>query len=180
MTNLTTNTAIVTTSGNSVNTGTSSTTSTGATAVTTGTTSGGTSTTASSGTTAVASGASAETASVGTSNASSGSASTGSVAQSAGFVSVDPLEPPAIEAGATFEVQIPVTGFRHTNENAQIALRVELAEGGPLPDWISFNSVSSVLSGTAPEGATDFTVVVIATDESGSEIKLPINLHFSK
>jgi hypothetical protein len=90
------------------------------------------------------------------------------------------LEPPAIETGATFEVQIPLTAFRHTNQNAQIGLRVELPEGASLPAWISFDPVRGVLSGTAPGGVSDFTVVVIANDERGSEIKAPINLHFSK
>ena len=160
--------------------GTSTATTSGTTAVASGTTSGGTSTTTTGSTTAVATGASADTASSGTSDASSGGASTGSIAQSAGFISVDPLDPPAIERGATFEVQIPVTAFRHTNENAQIALKVELPEGGSLPAWISFDPLRDTLSGTAPEGVSDFAVVVTATDERGGVIKATINLHFSR
>jgi uncharacterized membrane protein len=198
--NLTTNPVIVETSTTSANTGTSTATTSGTTAVASGTSTGGTSTATTSGTTAVASGttsggtstattgsttavatgASADTASSGTSDASSGGASTGSIAQSAGFISVDPLDPPAIERGATFEVQIPVTAFRHTNENAQIALKVELPEGGSLPAWISFDPLRDTLSGTAPEGVSDFAVVVTATDERGGVIKATINLHFSR
>ena len=160
VTSLTTNPGAVTTSGGSVNTGVSGTTSTG--------------------TTAVATGASADAVSGGTSQASAGGASTGSVGQSAGFISADILAPPAIEGGAKFEVAVPVTAFRHTDENAKIALRAELADGGPLPDWINFDPVSNKLSGTAPTGVSVLAVVVIATDERGGEIKAPINLQFAQ
>ena len=77
-------------------------------------------------------------------------------------------------------MQIPVTAFRHTNENAQIALKVELPEGSSLPAWISFDPLRDTLSGTAPEGVSDFAVVVTATDERGGVIKATINLHFSR
>ncbi|OYW15113.1 MAG: hypothetical protein B7Z50_02315 [Sphingomonadales bacterium 12-62-5] len=77
-------------------------------------------------------------------------------------------------------MEVPVTAFRHTDENAKIALRAELADGGSLPDWISFDPVSNKLSGTAPTGVSVLAVVVIATDERGDEIKAPINLQFAK
>jgi hypothetical protein len=160
VTSLTTNPGVVTSSDSPVNTGASGTTS--------------------SSTTAVATGASADTAPGGTSQASAGGTSTGSVGQSAGFTSADLLDPPAIESGAKFEVEVPVTAFRHTDENAKIALRAELADGGSLPDWISFDPVSNKLSGTAPTGVSVLAVVVIATDERGGEIKAPINLQFAK
>ena len=160
VTSLTTNPGAVTNSDSSVNTGASGTTS--------------------SGTTAVATGASVDTVPGGTSQASAGGASTGSVGQSAGFISADILAPPAIEGGTSFEVEVPVTAFRHTDENAKIALRAELADGGSLPDWISFDPVSNKLYGTAPAGVAVLAVVVIATDERGGEIMAPINLQFAQ
>jgi hypothetical protein len=85
-----------------------------------------------------------------------------------------------MEGGTAFEVEIPVTAFRHTDANAQITLKVELADGSALPVWMVFDPVRSVLSGFAPSDISAVSVVVTATDQRGAEIKASINLQFAK
>ena len=120
----------------------------------------------------------AGTTSSGTNGASS--ATDNSVGPAQGFVSVDPLAAPAIEGGTAFEVEIPVTAFRHTDANAQITLKVELADGSSLPSWMSFDPVRNVLSGSAPSDVSAVSVVVTASDQRGAEIKASINLQFGQ
>jgi hypothetical protein len=120
----------------------------------------------------------AGTTSSGTNGASS--ATDNSVGPAQGFVSVDPLAAPAIEGGTAFEVEIPVTAFRHTDANAQITLKVELADGSSLPSWMRFDPVRNVLSGSAPSDVSAVSVVVTASDQRGAEIKASINLQFGQ
>ncbi|NBU84693.1 MAG: hypothetical protein EBS21_08915, partial [Sphingomonadaceae bacterium] len=130
--------------------------------------------------TSSSSGTAADTTSSGTNGVTSSGSAVSSAAPSEGFVSVDPLGAPSLENGRDFAVEIPVTAFHHTNANAQITLKAELADGSGLPAWMSFDPVHNILSGSAPAGVSAVSVVVIATDQRGAEIKASINLQFSK
>jgi hypothetical protein len=85
-----------------------------------------------------------------------------------------------MEGGTAFEVEIPVTAFRHTDADAQITLKVELPDGNALPAWMTFDPTRNILSGSAPAGVSAVSVVVTATDQRGAEIKASINLQFGK
>ncbi|HNB42630.1 MAG TPA: VCBS domain-containing protein, partial [Burkholderiaceae bacterium] len=49
-----------------------------------------------------------------------------------------------------------------------IAYSVTLSDGLPLPDWLTFNAVSGVLSGNPPGGTPYLNITVQGTDDSGA------------
>jgi hypothetical protein len=97
-----------------------------------------------------------------------------------GFISVDPINAPTLNAGTTFALTVPQTAFRHVRNDAQISLSANLPDGTPLPNWAVFDTTRNVLSGSAPEGISQLDVEVTAVDEQGNKISAIINLKFSK
>ena len=147
----------------------SQTSGTGATAVTTlgGTPSGSPASTQ----------ASESTATVDTS--STGSISTSPDTSGRGFISVDTVNAPVLNAGAVFKLTVPQTAFRHVRSDAQITLSAALPDGSALPAWVTFDATRNILSGTAPDGVTQLDVEVTAVDEEGYKISVILNLKFS-
>jgi hypothetical protein len=97
-----------------------------------------------------------------------------------GFISVDPINAPTLNAGTTFALTVPQTAFRHVRNDAQISLSANLPDGTALPNWAVFDTTRNVLSGSAPEGISQLDVEVTAVDEQGNKISAIINLKFSK
>jgi hypothetical protein len=177
-----TTTAGTTSGGSSSGTSTSSRTS-GAGA-TTGTTSGAG---ASGGTTSggTTSGASTTTQQAGTTTTTADAGSVGGGSTSVdtsgrGFISVDPIDAPALDAGTMFKLTVPQTAFRHMRSDAQITLSATSPDGSALPAWATFDAARNILSGTAPDGVAQLDVEVTAVDEEGYQISVILNLKFSK
>ena len=97
-----------------------------------------------------------------------------------GFVSVDPINTPSLDAGEAFEVTVPVEAFRNARSDAQITLSVNLPDGSALPTWVEYDSAAAVLRGTSPGGIAQLDVEVTAVDELGNKISTIINLKFSE
>ena len=96
-----------------------------------------------------------------------------------GFVSVDPINTPSLDAGEAFEVTVPVEAFRNARSDAQITLSVNLPDGSALPTWVEYDAAAGVLRGTSPGGIAQLDVEVTAVDDLGNEISTIINLKFS-
>ena len=97
-----------------------------------------------------------------------------------GFISVDPINTPSLDAGKTFEVAVPVEAFRNARSDAQITLSVNLPDGSALPTWVAYDAAAAVLRGTSPGGIAQLDVEVTAVDEMGNKISTIINLKFSE
>ncbi|WP_397589869.1 YDG domain-containing protein [Sphingorhabdus sp.] len=97
-----------------------------------------------------------------------------------GFISVDPINTPSLDAGKTFEVAVPVEAFRNARSDAQITLSVNLPDGSALPTWVAYDEAAAVLRGTSPGGIAQLDVEVTAVDEMGNKISTIINLKFSE
>ncbi len=70
--------------------------------------------------------------------------------------------------GQAYSYQIPATSFIDPDAGDVLTLRATLADGSPLPGWLSFNSATRTFSGTPPVEAIGavLTVRVYATDNS--------------
>lgn len=73
-------------------------------------------------------------------------------------------------ADGRFEYRVPGDTFAHTNGAAVIRLQATLADGSPLPAWMTFDAGTGVFSGTPPSAAAvDIEVKLIARDDAGHE-----------
>jgi hypothetical protein len=97
-----------------------------------------------------------------------------------GFVSVDPINPPTLEAAKAFKVAVPMTISRHARSDAQITLSANLPDGSALPAWLVFDATAGFLLGTSPNGIAQLDVQLTAADEQGNKISTIINLKFTK
>ena len=185
-----------TTSGGTTTSGSSSTTQ-GSGSTTAGTTAGGSSSGSSTSSQTSGTGSTTGTTLGGTASSSSASpqqagtttaADTGSVgdgstsadASGRGFISVDPINPPALDAGTVFKLTVPQAAFRHARGDARITLSAASPDGSALPAWATFDTTRNILSGTAPDGVAQLDVEVTAVDEEGYQISVILNLQFSK
>jgi hypothetical protein len=110
---------------------------------------------------------------------STGSISTSPDTSGRGFISVDTINAPVLDAGAVFKLTVPQTAFRHMRSDARITLSAALPDGSALPAWVAFDATRNILSGTAPDGVTQLDVEVTAVDEEGYKISVILNLKFS-
>jgi hypothetical protein len=111
---------------------------------------------------------------------STGSISTSPDTSGRGFISVDPINPPVLDAGTVFKLTVPQTAFRHMRSDARITLSAASPGGSALPAWATFDATRNILSGTAPDGVVQLDVEVTAVDEDGYRISIILNLKFSK
>jgi hypothetical protein len=68
----------------------------------------------------------------------------------------------------SFRVDVPADAFTHTDRNASVFLHAQLSNGRPLPDWIRFDAVQGVFTGTTPNGEeVNIEITVTAMDGNG-------------
>lgn len=87
-------------------------------------------------------------------------------------------DPPIIGEGLTNQVAIATTSFSYQFAAAafedpngdELSYTVELDNGDPLPDWLSFNSSTRTFSGTPGKG--DATVIIIEVTASDGEVSV--------
>jgi len=58
----------------------------------------------------------------------------------------------------------------------KLYLLVTLKNGSLLPDWISFEDVSSIISGFANENSTDLQLMIVADDHRGGSVHQVFNV----
>ena len=67
--------------------------------------------------------------------------------------------------GQTITLALPVDSFSDPQGEA-LTYSAKLANGGALPNWLTFNAATQTFSGTVPSNAASLTVTVTATDSS--------------
>ena len=74
-------------------------------------------------------------------------------------------------------LRIPSDAFAHTSPVAVVVLEARLADGRPLPAWLTFDPVQGTLSGEPPAGVSgELEVEVIARDTEGREARTAFKL----
>jgi hypothetical protein len=67
-------------------------------------------------------------------------------------------------------LRVPDDAFAHTDPAAVVHLEARLADGRPLPEWLSFEGVRGIFVGVPPEGLNgSLEIEVIARDTEGRE-----------
>lgn len=79
---------------------------------------------------------------------------------------VTPLPDKAFPEGKTTIYTLPASSFKDPDGNA-ITYSATLSNGASLPGWLSFNPSTLTFTGKPPDGTSDITVLVKATDENG-------------
>ena len=78
----------------------------------------------------------------------------------------NPIPDQRAKEGCRFEYVIPACVFADLDVNDTLTFRATLANGDPLPNWLTFDPVSMTFSGTPPKGEECvFHIKVIASDE---------------
>jgi len=73
-----------------------------------------------------------------------------------------------INNGANYSFTIPINTFEDVDAGDELTLTVS-SSSGSLPDWLSFDSENSVLSGTAANSG-DIDIVITAIDKAGASV----------
>jgi large repetitive protein len=96
-----------------------------------------------------------------------------------GFISVRTFGNLDVPAGAVFSFTVPKDTFLHSDPKASVVLEARLANGKPLPDWLSFDAGTGRFTGKAPSGLKQIEVNVLARDSAGGEAATKIVLRFN-
>ena len=110
--------------------------------------------------------------------ATGSSKAVGGGADSQGFVSVRALGPTAVPVGSLFSFTLPKDTFKHADPKATVVLEARAADGKALPGWLRFEAGTGRFTGRAPEGVTQFEVLVVARDSTGTEASTKLVLQF--
>lgn len=80
------------------------------------------------------------------------------------------LDDQVVPLGETVRVQVPADTFVHTKINETVTLHASLADGRPLPRWLSFDGRAGTFTGDVPENwRQDLVIRVLARDSQGRE-----------
>ncbi len=81
---------------------------------------------------------------------------------------VQPLQDKTINQGTILNIAIPVNAFVDTDVGDQLTHSATLANGQPLPSWLTFNALNRTFTGTPPASALGIvSIKVTATDSTG-------------
>lgn len=83
---------------------------------------------------------------------------------------VTPIADQALTSDTDFSWQVPAGTFTDIDATDQLSYSATLADGGALPDWLSFDTATQTFSGRAPAGSTQtLDVTVVAADGHGTD-----------
>ncbi|NGZ29540.1 MAG: hypothetical protein G8345_21955, partial [Magnetococcales bacterium] len=101
------------------------------------------------------------------------SASGGSASSTSALVLNNGIKDVAFKAESRIEMSVPVDAFAHTDPNAVIRLDAKLANGEPLPSWLSFDAATGKFEGTPPPGEEGVLAIrVQATDGQNQAVTI--------
>jgi Ca2+-binding RTX toxin-like protein len=84
-------------------------------------------------------------------------------------VSAIPLADQAATQNAVFSYQLPLDAFTDIDTGDTLTLSAKLADGQPLPGWLSFDATTQIFSGTPGNADVgNLNLLVTATDSGGS------------
>jgi VCBS repeat-containing protein len=76
---------------------------------------------------------------------------------------------------------LPTGTFRHSNSSAKVTLEASLADGRPLPDWLTFDPDSGRFTGKPPKGTGgSMDIKVMARDDRGNVVFTQFLLHITE
>jgi len=86
-----------------------------------------------------------------------------------------------LKTNEPFSFGIPANTFTRSDFGRGLQLIATLADGSPLPTWVSFDSTTGTFTGVVPESLTDtiLNVVVTAQDESGKQTSATFQIHIT-
>jgi hypothetical protein len=80
-------------------------------------------------------------------------------------------------AGSPFSYQLASNTFTDVDAGDTLTYSATLANGSPLPSWLSFNSTTRTFTGTPTNSnAGNLNIQVRATDKAGASVSTPFNL----
>jgi len=83
------------------------------------------------------------------------------------LLSVQALRPTRFDAGSRVVFEIPNGTFVHENSGEHLSYVATLADGSPLPSWMTFDPATLTFSSEAPDGtATQLDSIVKAIDSA--------------
>ena len=116
----------------------------------------------------------------GANSSSTAASAPGGKTVSGGFTDAKPLTV-AQSVATAFIYQIPESTFSHSNPKAVVALDVRLADGSPLPAWMSFDPARKIISGTPPIGSSsEYNISISAKDQFGGEAQIVLKMYVWK
>ena len=84
-----------------------------------------------------------------------------------------------VEEIASFN--LPTGTFRHSSSSAKVSIEASLADGRPLPDWLSFDGGSGRFTGKPPAGTGGaMDIKVMAKDDHGNVVFTQFLLHITE
>jgi hypothetical protein len=76
---------------------------------------------------------------------------------------------------------LPTGTFRHSSGNAKISLEASLADGSPLPEWLTFDPDSGRFTGKPPKGTGGaMDIKILARDDRGNVAFAQFLLHITE
>ncbi|NCT84572.1 MAG: DUF4347 domain-containing protein [Comamonadaceae bacterium] len=82
-----------------------------------------------------------------------------------------------VGAGQRFSIALPASAFSLPDTDSALVLTARLANGRPLPAWLSFDPVTGTLSGEVPLGlSSELLIEVQARDPEGHKVKTQLKL----
>jgi VCBS repeat-containing protein len=77
----------------------------------------------------------------------------------------------SFDSGGSINFGIPDDAFSLNPSTASVTYQAMLADGSPLPQWISFSPETGLFTGTPPEGGAGVSLEIVVTiqDEAGNE-----------
>ena len=93
----------------------------------------------------------------------------------------NPVADLSAAAGERFSVTFPDDVFTDADTDDVLTYTVALADGSPLPDWLTFDGDTRALSGIPPEDVPDsLELAVTATDPRGATVSDPFTLTITR
>jgi hypothetical protein len=96
-----------------------------------------------------------------------------------GFLSIKALRPLEVSAAESFVFEVDEATFVHENSGEPLQYSATLADGGPLPSWISFDTASLTFTGQAPvgvQGQLDVSVKAIDSASQEAQVQMRIDV----
>lgn len=95
-----------------------------------------------------------------------------SVIDSARFLNIapklaNPIPDTSVHADTYFKYKIPANTFYEDDDGDTLKLSAKLINMQPLPDWLSFDTITNTFSGT-PSEPDNFNILVTATDKASN------------
>ncbi|MFZ3001422.1 MAG: putative Ig domain-containing protein [Undibacterium umbellatum] len=103
------------------------------------------------------------------------------VAPNTAPVAVKALADQSLSVKAAFSLALPGGTFTDADAGDALTYSATLANGSPLPSWLTFDAITKTLSGTPDHAAVgDLSLSIVVKDKGGLTAKTNLNLHVAE